>query len=713
MGIVSPLGMGLTETRAALLNGQRRLGRLTVFEVAADKSMPVGQVAALPEAGDLPRTHVLARLAAAQAMAGCEQAVDAVIMGVTTGGMFLTEKHLKAGHGNPEDYKWHGAGTVAEDLAALYHCRGPALTISTACSSGSVAVKIGLEMIRSGKAGRVLVGGVDSLCRLTYYGFLSLQLIDPQGAAPFARNRRGMTVAEGAAMLLLAGDEPEKALAEIRGGGLSCDAYHPTAPHPEGLGALAAMRAALADAEIDPRQVDYVNLHGTGTPDNDRAEAKAVRALFGDHLPLLSSIKGACGHSLAASGAIEAVVAAMTLQDGLVPANTGCVEVDPELAIRPVQTPLHVPIGTVLSNSFGFGGNNAALVLAKPGQAGREGCGQQAEAFSILGSACITGRGDTEKTTAALRQGVTCTGMISAEGPELKLPARDIRRLKRLPRLTLSLAQAAHQDAEGSKPPQAVFFGTGWGALSDTHAFLTRLYATNEQFPSPTDFTGSVHNAPAGQIAMWFKAQGPNLTTTGGDYSFEQALLAAELCAAGLDDPILVAGADEALGALSGLFDPSVRAAKELSDGGGALVLTRSAATAGWPRLGLRFYANAGQSAEVMAEALAALGCGEKLSERYGLILAGIPAGGRAQGESQLAELSALSGFKGPVVDYRKWIGEFASASAVAAVLAVKWLEQGTVPGVLWGGADLTLDSKGILLLGLGPFVTVVELFGS
>ena len=299
-------------------------------------------------------------------MAGCPAAPDLIVVGTTTAGMHTTERLLNAGTLDPQAYRRHAAGSVAEDLAARYGCSGPVLTVSTACSSGAVAIKIALEMLRAGAARRALVGGADSLCRLTYYGFNCLQLIDPQGARPLDRERRGMSVAEGAGMLLLTVDgEPDRALAEVLGAGLSCDAYHPAAPHPEGDGAYAAMAAALADSGVSAAAIDYINLHGTGTPDNDRAEARAVGRLFDARTPV-SSIKGATGHSLAAAGAIEAVVAAICIREGLVPANTGLRLRDPEISLAPVTEPRRMRVNTVLSNSFGFGGNNAAVVIGAP-----------------------------------------------------------------------------------------------------------------------------------------------------------------------------------------------------------------------------------------------------------------------------------------------------------------------------------------------------------
>jgi 3-oxoacyl-[acyl-carrier-protein] synthase-1/3-oxoacyl-[acyl-carrier-protein] synthase II len=239
----------------------------------------------------------------------------------------------------------------------------------------------------------VLAGGADALCRLTYYGFNSLQLIDPSGARPLDRDRNGMTVAEGSAMLILEAGEssPDNAMQNFWWRTI-CDAYHPAAPHPEGKGALAAMKKAVENGGISPADIEYINLHGTGTKDNDLAEAKAIHSIFGKNIPPMSSVKGATGHSLGASGAIESIICAAAIREGVIPANTGCINPDPELNLTPVLAPLEQKVGAVLSNSFGFGGNNACLVLADP-RAKHE---RQKQAisfeFEVLGCLCHRSR---------------------------------------------------------------------------------------------------------------------------------------------------------------------------------------------------------------------------------------------------------------------------------------------------------------------------------
>jgi 3-oxoacyl-(acyl-carrier-protein) synthase len=710
-GVISPLGSGLAATEQALRDNRSAIGPLEVFSLLQGTPLPVGQVYGLEEPAPLPRTHRLAHLAAAQAMAGHSGPPDAIIVGTTTGGIAATEQLLRDHEHNKELYRYHGLNTVALSLAREYNCTGPALTVSTACSSGAVAIAMALAMLRSGEAGTVLAGGVDSLSRLTYFGFHSLQLVDRTGCKPLDQNRQGMAVAEGAGMLFLTTIKPDKPLAELIGAGLSCDAYHPAAPHPEGQGAFMAMRGALADAGLQPEDIGYINLHGTGTPDNDLAESKAVRRLFMS-MPPLSSIKGATGHSLAASGAIEAVVSVIVVSQSLLPANTGLRRVDPLLGLTPLVEPVERPVKAVLSNSFGFGGNNGSLVIGNPGIWSQTGSPQRCQTLAVHGYSCLTGAGDRDATMSRVKRGGTAAGMAGLETISKNLPPQMIRRLKRLPRMTLALAVMAYNDAglEDQKPG-AVFMGTGWGALSETHDFLTRLTASKEQFPSPTDFVGSVHNGPASQVAMMFGATGPNITASGGDYSFEQALLAADLMYRDEERPALILGADEGHDTFSPLFDPSIAPGSSLADGGGAFCIDRHTEGAKCC-ITIPFY-QSGQTAGVIAALIHALGTTPEWQSGYALVLAGIPAAMDHEGEQQLKRFKVLAQLSVPVIRYRKLTGEFASASAVAAALAASFLATGVVPGAIAGGGDIVLDTRRnkILVLGLGQYVTAMELF--
>ncbi|MFO7707881.1 MAG: beta-ketoacyl synthase N-terminal-like domain-containing protein [Desulfobacterales bacterium] len=709
-GIITPLGSGVAETYRSLAGGTSAIRPLSLFQPAGGNPLPVGQVEGLLADGPVPRTHQLARMAADQAMQAGGGPLDLVVIGTTTGGMATSERLLLAGESGPEAYRWHSAGSVAEDIAVRCGCRGPVLTVSTACSSGAAAIALALAMLRAGKARRALAGGADSLCRLTYYGFNALQLIDPQGAQPLGRDRRGMTVAEGAALLLLVTDETSGGPIEILGAGLSCDAFHPTAPRPDGRGAFDAMAAALADAGLTAAGIDYIQLHGTGTPENDLSEARALHRLFPGPKPPLSSIKGACGHPLAAAGAVAAVVSGVCISEGFAPATTGTRWPDPALELDPLILPRHAPVRTVLSNAFGFGGNNAAIVT---GNAVRGAISLPAapapQPLPVAAAACITGAGDTEETLANLSTGKSCKGVIGMEALRGDRSASQVRRLKYLPRLTLALAAAVCRQPGPGRPPEAVFFGTGWGALSETHGFLKSLTETGERFPRPTDFIGSVHNAPAGQVAVMLGATGANVTTSGGDCSFEQALLAAVHLGRAEGRSVLLIGADEHHEPFSALFDPSVQAGDVPSAGGGALLLSPDscgdAAT-----VAPAFHAMAAAHTDPAGALVEGLGGIERINSRFGLVLAGLPAADRPLAEAQMKRFLGRCRFQGPVIDYRRFTGEFASASAVAAVLGVILTQEARVPAALCGGATVQLQGKGALVLGFGKFLTAVEI---
>jgi 3-oxoacyl-[acyl-carrier-protein] synthase II len=233
---------------------------------------------------------------------------------------------------------------------------------------------MGLTWIRSGAADVVIAGGTDALCRMTYTGFHALKALAPTPCQPFDRNRQGLTLGEGAAAVILESEEHARArgadvLGEVLGAGLSCDANHPTAPHPEGLGAKYALSSALADANVAPADIAYVNAHGTGTPQNDACESRALRAVFGERsasVPV-SSTKGLLGHTLAAAGAVEAVATLLALNGGFVPPTLGLEDPDPECTLDLVQrSPRDLSFHLAASNSYGFGGNNCSLILRRP-----------------------------------------------------------------------------------------------------------------------------------------------------------------------------------------------------------------------------------------------------------------------------------------------------------------------------------------------------------
>ena len=715
MGIISAIGTGADSTYQALKRNESGLASVDFFQLNRPDFPKVGMVPGTIK-NTLPRTHQLARIAARQIMAQCNQVPDAVVLGATTGGMLTCEALLKAQKTDPKRFQYHGLGTVAEDIADLVGCTGPAITVSTACSSGNAALTIALEMIRSGQAEIVLAGGADALCRMTCFGFQSLQVVDPEGARPFDQKRSGMSVAEGAGLLLLVSQRPENPIAELSGGGLSCDAYHASSPHPEGNGAFDAMAKAMDDAGVTPEQIDYISLHGTGTQANDRAEAMAVNRLFNPDKPAASSIKGATGHPMAAAGAIEAVIAAIAVSKGIIPGNTGFSTPDPELNFIPEPSPIQQTVHRVLSNTFGFGGNNAAIVISKTKNQASGTCARDAKKvqppkmtpMSILGYACVTGVGTTAESLDAFYKGQSLAGMIADKTLTDLLTLKKVRRMKRFSRLMLTLAILAGKNTPPGISPASIIGGTGWGSLSETWDFLSRLFAGHEKSSSPIDFVGSVHNAALGHVAMELGAKGANITTTGGDASFEQALWTAGILGKKDHAPMMVMGGDEHHPDLSFKFDMSVVPEDTATDGGGALVLAPGAIP-GKPTLTPRLFMKNDDRLEPKDALAGLIRELPDFNNRYGAVMAGIPRAGAARGKALADALANAFSSSIPILDYRRLTGQFATAQAVAAVLAVDAVNNNRLPDPTSPGQCIDLQGRGILLLGLGRHLTAIE----
>jgi len=386
-GSINALGEGVDAFADGLQRGRCGIAALSLFEAAAYRSACAAEVHDLAAPAWLPkpiarrasRSDLLALIAAREAVDGAVLAGGAdvgVVVGATTGGMFGAEEQYRRRLGGlpPLRRSVMAAAPVsvsADLLAKLFGCEGPRLTVSTACSSGGNALGIAADWIRSGRATAVLCGGVDSLCRMTFSGFNALQALDTVPCRPFDRDRAGLSLGEGAAMFVLEGAERAQArgatvLAEFLGYGVSADAHHITQPRPDGAGALRAMQRALQESGVAPEELDYVNAHGTATPLNDVLETRALKALLGPRaydVPV-SSTKSMVGHCLAAAGAIEALACVLALRGGFVPPTVNLKHPDPECDLDYVAEHSRAQaIRTVLSNSYGFGGNNTSVVL--------------------------------------------------------------------------------------------------------------------------------------------------------------------------------------------------------------------------------------------------------------------------------------------------------------------------------------------------------------
>ena len=293
-----------------------------------------------------------------------------VFLGTSTSGILSTEiayRHRDSLSGAlPADFKYahtHNTFSVSSFVRDFFELEGPAVTVSSACSSSAKVFGNAARMLDCGLIDAAIVGGVDSLCLTTLYGFNSLELLSPELCQPFGANRKGISVAEAAGFALLTREKfsSDPAVVVI-GIGESSDAHHMSTPHPEGAGALSAMQQALGMAKLEPQQVDYVNLHGTATRSNDAAESLAVAALFGTSVPC-SSTKGHTGHALGAAGIVEAALSMLAMKNGITPGGVNTVSLDSDLHVNYQLTNLNREPKIILSNSFGFGGSNCSLLL--------------------------------------------------------------------------------------------------------------------------------------------------------------------------------------------------------------------------------------------------------------------------------------------------------------------------------------------------------------
>ncbi|MBA2743027.1 MAG: beta-ketoacyl-[acyl-carrier-protein] synthase family protein [Chthoniobacterales bacterium] len=382
-GVISPLGRGLDATATALREARDCITPVEQFAVDQCRCKSAGQISddalntdATPSSKQ-KRLHRAAKMMIAALAEALEQAPgfrpELTVVGTTSGGMTFGEEYYRSLH--QRSSLRHAASLIANytpqkpvmDAQDALGISAPCQVIANACASGTNAIGHAFECVRSGRYQRVLTGGYDAISELVFVGFDSLQAATPDKCRPFDSNRTGLVLGEGAAILALENFEAAEArganiLAEVIGYGLSTDNHHLTQPNPSGSGARQAMERALRSADLAPGEIDYINAHGTATPFNDAAEGKAIAELFG-RVPV-SSTKGMMGHSLGAAGAIEAVISILALRDQALPPNINFRSSDPTLDLDIVANePRSGRVRTVLSNSFGFGGTNASIVL--------------------------------------------------------------------------------------------------------------------------------------------------------------------------------------------------------------------------------------------------------------------------------------------------------------------------------------------------------------
>ena len=388
-GIVTSLGTGWKVNAAAFKVGETAFRPVSLFDVSRQRARHAAEVRlnGLPamrlntrEEARMDRAARLLLLAAHEAWTGVQwndPGEVALVLGTTSGGMSLGETYFRQAMQRPNSHRGQATRVThyqpqiqALQLQSALGFRGPITIIANACASGANAIGHAWELVRTGRAQRVLAGGYDALCQLVFAGFDSLQALSPTACRPFDANRDGLALGEGAAILALetlesAEQRGTTILAEICGYGACTDCHHLTQPHPEGNAALRSMQQACALANISPREIGYINAHGTGTPLNDSAEASAINRWAGDAAAEMrvSSTKASIGHLLGAAGAVEALVCVMALREGWLPPMRTTETPDPLCRFNLVREPMNAKVAYMLSNSFGFGGANATLVL--------------------------------------------------------------------------------------------------------------------------------------------------------------------------------------------------------------------------------------------------------------------------------------------------------------------------------------------------------------
>lgn len=527
----------------------RELGGCGLFPLPRRASVRVGAAGGFRRS-KLPRCAQILFAALDEALAGSplegiERDRIGVYAGTSVGGILESENALCSILAGSEDsdgaFKFYECSSVAELVAKKIGARGECSTFSTACSSSSLALESACLAISEGRVDAAVVCGADTLSRITVDGFGSLMLLSKSDCRPFDAARDGINLGEaGGVMVLLAREflGGRRAIAEFLSFGSTCDAYHATAPHPQGEGVEAAISLCLESGGLSRSDVSYYCAHGTGTGANDSAELAALRAVFGESAPPYSSLKSVFGHTLGASGILNAIVAAAALCDGVLPPSAGYSSgASPEPIVSPQKTAGKI----ALSASLGFGGNNSCAAIAKGGTEIKSRARTEARRIFVYGAGSASANPDLSKPLSTRPRAQLDSDSLLPDIPVLKK-----RKWAKLQRMFLSASRDALAAARGAKLGEraCVSCATGLGMASETQKFLEGVLLKDS--PLPTAFTNSVHNAPASAIAERFKCRGYNCATTAKEISFEAALMEARArIRGGSCDSGIVAGGDE------------------------------------------------------------------------------------------------------------------------------------------------------------------------
>ena len=526
-GIISAIGNDKATVLQSLLDGRSGIVEMKHLH-SSHHELPVGEVQlsndemkamlALPIEEQTSRTSLMGMLAVRQALAEAQLPETApknrrvvLISGTTVGGMDITEQYYDSFATSDEHLdclKKHDCGSSTEEIAAMFGI-SECTTISTACSSAANALILGANLLKTGQADLVIAGGSEALTRFHLNGFNSLMILDHEPCRPFDAQRAGLNLGEGAAFVVM---ETEASARErgadihawLTGYGNACDAFHQTASSDNGEGAYRAMTEALKMAHLQPKDIDYVNAHGTGTPNNDLSESAALKRVFAEKMPLISSTKAFTGHTTSASGSIETVICLLAMQHHFVPANLRWEHQIPD-GITPTTGVKDVTLKHVVCNAFGFGGNDSSLILSAVPVAGEE----SAAAIS------------DDDIRVAAKVEITSEEALSEIRNYVK--PLEARRMGKIMKSSLLSSLKAMEQA-GIEKPDAIITATALGCLENSELLLNQLQEEGEVMLKPTYFMQSTHNTIGSGIAIFTKCHGYNVTYTHGKDSLEWAL---------------------------------------------------------------------------------------------------------------------------------------------------------------------------------------------
>jgi 3-oxoacyl-[acyl-carrier-protein] synthase II len=579
VGVVSALGPNATTSFDRLVRGEVGIRPVTLFDTSEQRcrlaaEVDVDRLDVGPARPECSRTDRMALAAAHEALghAGLRPGAEpiSVVVGGTTGGMFEAERTLaeRRPGGEPPDLRpllSYPLSTCADALARRFAPVARAVTLCSACSSGSNALVVAAAWIRSGRARVVLAGASEGLCRLTFTGFSSLGVMSPDPCRPFDAERRGLSLGEGAAFVVL---EPEEAarergapiLAFLDGYAVAAEAYHITHPEPSAETATGLIESALARAGLAPNEIDYVNAHGTATPQNDSTEARALADALGGELERIyvSSSKGQIGHTLGTAGAIGAVFTVLAIARGIVPPSGGLVTPDPALPLRHVlATGCHADLGAALSSSFGFGGTGAVLAFSS---AKRRALLSPASAIPRLFVTAANAVGDFGALRGADLAGAlgaaTDTPAQSHDWVAELDPARS-RRFDRASALITHGAGQALGDARHDAKTVGLVAGSAFGNVERSVDFLRRVFERGARFAPPAEFPHLVPSGPAGNASIYLGLKGPVLSVSDLGTSAEAALgVGASFLELGLGSAFVVGSAEPADAVIEQVLSP-------------------------------------------------------------------------------------------------------------------------------------------------------------